>query len=73
MQCAEGLNCKEEAMRIKAYCADRIEKYGLHSIRSGACKSCPYRYRGTNKISCCMFGNLPYSWSDESIEKSYPF
>lgn len=72
MECPNGLNGLDEVLRIKKVCTDRIAKYGLYSVKSGACKGCPYRYRGTNTISCCIFGDLPYSWSDESIKKSYP-
>lgn len=60
---------KESAEYIKSFCTDRIKKYGLHTVKSGACKSCPYRYRGTKGGFCCIFGNLPYSWSAESINK----
>ena len=54
---------------LKKFCTERIEKMGLHSLRSGACKSCPYRYRGTNKNSCCMFGTLPRDWDDVDINE----
>lgn len=71
MDCCKGLSGKETALSIKDFCTKRIEKYGLHTIKSGACKSCPFRYRGDNPLYCCMFGNLPYDWSIESINECY--
>ena len=69
--CDNNLTGKESALYLKEYCAKRIKKYGLTTVRSGACKGCPYRYRGERKNMCCMFGNIPASWSTESIEKAY--
>ena len=50
------------ADKIKEYCSNRIVKYGLTTPGHGACKSCPYRYRGKNDLYCCIFSDLPYSW-----------
>lgn len=71
MDCSRDLSGKETALYLKEFCSKRIEKYGLHSIRSGACKGCPYRYRGNNPLVCCMFGNIPRDWSYESIDEYY--
>lgn len=37
------LTCADE---IKECCTERINKYGLTTPNHGACKGCPYRYRG---------------------------
>lgn len=51
---------------IHDFCKDRIDRMGLYSLRSGACKSCPYRYRGKNKDTrCCIFGTVPRDWELE--------
>lgn len=48
---------------IHDFCKDRIDRMGLHSLKNGACKSCPYRYKGERVESCCcMFGTLPRDW-----------
>lgn len=47
---------------IKDICSERIKKYGLTTPNHGACKGCPYRYKGDNTLMCCIFGNLPYTW-----------
>ena len=61
----------EHVRYIKNLCTERVEKYGLYSVKRGACKSCPYRYRGSNPLFCCTFSNLPKDWSDESIDAMY--
>lgn len=51
---------------IHDFCKDRIDRMGLYSLRSGACKSCPYRYRGKNTdMRCCIFGTVPRDWELE--------
>lgn len=51
-----------EAKGIKDFCTESIDKYGLTTPNHGACKGCPYRYRGSSQIMCCIFSDLPYSW-----------
>ena len=70
--CCEGLSDKATVLFIKKLCEERIEKYGLHSVKSGACKSCPYRYRGdkVNRL-CCSFATIPMDWSNQSINEKY--
>ena len=67
----QGLTGREQVDYIKEYCKKRVSKYGLTTIKGGACKSCIYRYRGTNPLYCCAFGNLPKDWSETSIVEVY--
>lgn len=67
----EGLTDKSQVQCIKQMCTERVSKYGLTSVKGGACKGCPFRYRGSNPLFCCTFGNLPKDWSDESINRVY--
>lgn len=70
--CNTQLNGYETAVFIKQLCIERISKMGLHTLKSGACKSCPFRYRGSNvDNNCCMFQNLPRDWSDEHMVNVY--
>lgn len=63
--------CEEDMEKyIKKFCMDRIERMGFYSVRSGACKSCPYRYRGSNTdLYCCMFETVPRDWEDVILEE----
>lgn len=61
-QVGNGLVGEESYNSIKEFCSDRINKYGLTTPNHGACKGCPYRYKGYNKLMCCIFANLPYTW-----------
>lgn len=63
--------CPPEMERyLKKFCTDRVDKMGLYSLRSGACKSCPYRYRGDNtEVYCCMFDIVPMNWESVVIEE----
>lgn len=55
--------CPDMVKYIHDFCKDRTDRMGLHSLKSGACKSCPYRYRGKKTdIYCCTFGTLPRDW-----------
>lgn len=69
--CSRDLTGRETALHIKNVCTIRVKKYGLYSIKRGACKGCPYRYRGNNPLMCCIFGNIPKDWSIESINECY--
>lgn len=40
--CGDSLY-RESAEYIRQFCTDRTEKYGLYTVKSGACKGCPYR------------------------------
>lgn len=61
-QDGNGLVGEESYNNIKELCSNRIRKYGLTTPNHGACKGCPYRYKGDNKLMCCIFANLPYTW-----------
>lgn len=55
--------CPDMVKYIHDFCKDRIDRMSLHSLKSGACKSCPYRYRGEKvDLYCCTFGTLPRDW-----------
>ena len=71
MLVAKDLNGKETALYLKDFCSERIKKYGFYSLKSGACKGCPYKYRGSNPLMSCMFSNVPRDWSIESINEVY--
>ena len=51
---------------IHDFCKDRTDRMGLYSLKSGACKSYLYRYRGKNTdMRCCIFGTVPRDWELE--------
>lgn len=70
-ECCRDLSGIESALYIRDFCKKRVEKYNIYTVKSGACKGCPFRYRGNNPYICCLFGNTPYTWSDESIARNY--
>lgn len=61
-QVGNGIVQEDSYNYIKKFCSDRIKKHGLTTPNHGACKGCPYRYKGYNKLMCCIFANLPYTW-----------